>query len=281
MHLIIILGALGLALCLRQGKLFSSDNWAKRWQRSLLLFASPPLILITTAIAVICMGPQGQMLGLSAGWFSYILAWAFCTWTAILLVVLAYQAWRSLQKIYDFPQKIIDGRSVRLLDNPILFSAQIGFWKPELVVSKGIIQKLSYEQIHGVLIHEQAHYYYRDTFWFFWLGWLGRVTAWLPNTKSLWHELLTLREMRADQWAKKQVDGLLLAETLLLMVSDRVTPSPSFYAAFSCTTPPNRLTERIDALLGESDDSIQQNNYWSWSWVLLNFLPLVTMFFHQ
>ena len=281
MHLIIIFIALGLAFGFRQAKLVGCDNWAKRWQRSLLIFASPPLLLITTAVAVICMGPQGQMLGLSAGWFSYILAWGFCGWTAILVLVLAYQAFRSVQKIHDFPQIKIQGKSVHLLDNPILFSAQIGFWEPKLVVSQGIIQKLNYEQIYAVLTHEQAHYYYRDTFWFFWLGWLGKVTPWLPNNHSLWQELLTLREMRADQWAKKQVDGLLLAEILLLMVSDRVTTSASFYAAFSCTTPPHRLTERIDALLGEPDYSMQQNNYWSWSWVLLNFFPLVTMLFHQ
>lgn len=281
MHLIIILAALGLAYGLRNAYFVGPSNWALRWQRSLLLFSSPPLLLIATAIAVICMGHQGQMLGISPGWFGCLLAWGFCGWTVILGLILAVQGYRFVQKVYDYPQIKIQGKLVRLLDNPILFSAQIGFWHPKLVVSKGLVERLTSEQINAVLTHEQAHYYYRDTFWFFWLGWLGRVTPWLPNTKALWHELLILREIRADQWAKKQVDGLLLAETLLLMVSDRVTTSGSLYAAFSCTTPPNRLTERIDALLGEPDYSMQQNNYWSWSWVLLNFLPLVTMLFHQ
>ncbi|MDJ0555344.1 MAG: M48 family metalloprotease [Microcoleaceae cyanobacterium MO_207.B10] len=281
MHLIIILGALGLAFGLRQFEVDGPYNLAERWQRSLLLFVSPPLLLITTAIAVICMGPEGQMFGLSTGWFSYLLAWGFCGWTAILILILAAQAWWSVKKIYDLPQIKVQGKLVRLLDNSILFSAQIGFWQPELVVSQGIIKTLNSEQLHAVLIHEQAHYYYRDTFWFFWLGWLSRVTFWLPNTNSFWQELLTLREMRADRWAKKQVDGVLLAEILLLMVSDRVTPTVDFYAAFSCTTPPNRLMERIDGLLTESDFSVQQNNYWYWSWIVLIFLPLVTMFFHQ
>jgi Zn-dependent protease with chaperone function len=281
MHLIIIFLALGLAYNLRNVDFFVPSNWLLRWQRSLLLFISPPLLLITTAIAVICMGPQGEMLGLSTGWVSYLLAWGFCGWTAIVGLVLGYQGWQSVQKVNDYPQINIKGKSVRLLDNPILFSAQIGFWSPNLVVSQGILEKLNSDQLYAVLNHEQAHYYYRDTFWFFWLGWLGKIVPFLPNTKILWHELLTLREIRADQWAKKQVDGLLLAETLLLMVSDRCIQTSNFCAALSCTTPPNRLTERIDALLAETDFSIQQNNYWFWSWILLNFCPLITMFFHN
>ncbi|NEP04836.1 MAG: M56 family metallopeptidase [Okeania sp. SIO2G4] len=281
MHLIIILGAVGLSYGLRKTYFFTPRNWGQRWERSLLLFISSPIILITTAIAVICMGPQGEMLGLSTGWLSYLLAWVFCGWTAILGLILGYEGWRSVQKVNNYPQIIIEGKSVRLLDTPILFSAQIGLWNSQLVVSKGLIERLNSEQLYAVLNHEQAHYYYRDTFWFFWLSWLGKIVPFLPNTEILWHELLTLREVRADQWAKKQVDGLLLAETLLLMVSDRLTQTANFAAAFSCTTPPNRLTERIDALLAEPDFSIQQNNYWFCSWILLNFFPLMTMLFHQ
>ncbi|MEB3343216.1 M48 family metalloprotease [Okeania sp.] len=281
MHLIIIFLALGLAYGLRYVDFLTSSKWLVRWQISLLLFISPPLLLIATAIAVICMGPQGKMLGFSTGWVSYILAWIFCGWTAILGLALAYQGWQSVQKVNNYPQINIAGKSVFLLDNPILFSAQIGFWDSKLVVSKGILERLNSEQLDAVLNHEQGHYYYRDTFWFFWLGWLGKIVPFLPKTQVLWHELLTLREIRADQWAKKQVDGLLLAETLLLMVSDRFTEQNNFYAAYSCTTPPNRLTERIDAILAETDFSMEQKSYWFWSWILLNFLPLITMFFHQ
>lgn len=281
MHLIIIFLALGLAYSLRCVDFFISPNWLVRWQRCLLLFISPPLLLIATAIAMICMGPEGEMLGFSTGWVSYVLAWSFCGWTVILGLVLGYQGWQSVQKVNDYPQINIKGKSVFVLDNSTLFIAQVGFWHSKLVVSKGLLERLNSDQLYAVLNHEQAHYYYRDTFWFFWLGWLGKIVPFLPNTEILWHELLTLREIRADQWAKKQVDGLLLAETLLLMVSDRLTQPINFYAAFSCTTPPNRLAERIDALLAEPDFSIQQNNYWFWSWILLNFLPLITMFFHQ
>ena len=143
MHLILIFLALGLAISLRCLDFFISTLWLVRWQRSLLLFISSPLLLIATAIAVICMGPQGEMLGLSSGWISYILAWSFCGWASILGLVLAYKGWKSVQKINDYPQINIKDKSVFLLDNPILFSAQIGFWHSKLVVSKGLIEKLN------------------------------------------------------------------------------------------------------------------------------------------
>ena len=143
MHLIIIFGAIGLAYGLRNVEFFTSRNWLLRWQRCLLLFISPPLLLITTAIAVICMGPQGKMLGLSTGWVSYLLAWFFCGWTVLVGLVLGYQGRRSVQKVNNYPQFNINGKSVFLLDNPILFSAQIGFCHPKLVVSQGLIERLN------------------------------------------------------------------------------------------------------------------------------------------
>jgi Zn-dependent protease with chaperone function len=93
------------------------------------------------------------------------------------------------------------GEHSRVLDNPIPFSALIGFWQPELIVSQGLLNTLDQDHLEAVFKHEQGHYYYRDTFWFFWLGWVRSISAWLPNTEALWQELLLLREMRADRWA--------------------------------------------------------------------------------
>jgi hypothetical protein len=170
------------------------------------------------------------------------------------------------------------GKNSRVLDNPILFSALIGFWQPELLVSQGLLNTLDSAHLQAVLKHEQGHYYYRDTFWFFWLGWVRSYTAWLPNTEALWQELLLLREMRADRWAAQQVDPLLLAEALLVVVST-LRVSDNCCAAFSCAAPRSRLEERIEALLA-SELSYHQPSLWSWAWVLLAFLPLAAVPFH-
>ncbi|KKD39109.1 M56 family metallopeptidase [Limnoraphis robusta] len=283
MHLILILLSLGLAVSLRGICFPHSAHWKQRWQRSLFGLIVPPLMLLMNGVAVIWMGPQGQMLGQPTGWLGYGLALGLCGWALILGLLLTIRGWISVQQVWNCPQIQVQGMTVRLLESPLLFCAKIGFWNPELVVSQGLLETLTPEQQQAVFIHEQAHHYYRDTFWFFGLGFFRRIMAWLPNTERLWQELLLLRELRADQWAAKQVDPLLLAESLLLMVRQPVAVSEENCAGFSCVAPPNRITERIEALLSnchslESDPSM---NYWNWSWVFFVFLPLISVPFHH
>jgi len=279
MHLIMILMAIGLAWGLRLAWPGTSGSWRERWQRALLLFLWPPLLLMMTVLAVLCMGPQGEMVGLQAGWFSYLLALSFLGFAGASCLRPAWQGWRSVRQIRTHPQFDLSGQRGRVLDTTTLFSAQIGFWHPELVVSQGLLQALDQPHLNAVFAHEQGHSYYRDTFWFFWLGWIRSCTAWLPYTEALWQELLALRELRADRWATQQVDSLLLAESLLQVVSAPLV-SESFCAAFSCVAPRSRLVERIDALLAEEPEAPDQPGLWSWSWVLLTLLPLVAVPFH-
>lgn len=280
MHLFMILAALGLTWFLRLSWYRPGANWAERSSQVLLFFLFPPLLLMMTGLAVLCMGPQGRMIGLQAGWCSYLLAISFLGLAAVKCIQLGLQGWRSLQKVRPLPSLSLGDRPGRVLDTPVLFAALIGFWQPELVVSQGLLNTLPKAHLDAVLAHEQAHYYYRDTFWFFWLGWVRSCTAWLPNTEALWQELLILRELRADRWAARQVDPLLLAESLLMVASAPSSiPFESFCAAFSEVAQTNRLEERIEALLAEPESFVKPIR-WFWIWLLLAFLPLAAVPFH-
>jgi Zn-dependent protease with chaperone function len=220
------------------------------------------------------------MIGLHTDWYSYSLVLGCVALALLVGLKLAIQGYQSLRNIRTTPQIDLEGISARLLNSPTLFSAQIGFWQPELVVSRGLLETLTPEHLQAVLVHEQAHQYYRDTFWFFWMGWLRRITGWLPNTEALWQELLILRELRADRWAAQRVDNLLLAESLLTVVSTPMMASENFMAAFSRAVPPHRLQERIEALLGEPEVSTSVN-WWAWSWAFVPLLPLIAVPFHR
>ena len=284
MHTLMILIALAIALSIRTMPLQPIKNWRKRWQRSLFFFLFPPLLLLMTAVAVLCMGYQGMMFGWQASWLSYILAVGFLIWACILLVQLFKQANQSQQQIRVYPRQEIEGKIARILATNFPYSAQIGFWQPELIVSQGLLDSLDSEHLKAVLAHEQAHYNYRDTFWFFWLGWFRSFTAWLPNTESLWKELLLLRELRADRQAIQQVDALLLAESLLVVAQQAnqfslFHSSIGFCAALHDTISDNRLAERIDLMLSEQNFA-PSSLWWSWSWIILIFLPLITVPWH-
>ncbi|QLE58487.1 M56 family metallopeptidase [Nostoc sp. TCL26-01] len=280
MHLLMILTVLAVSGVLRQSWTHPQGNWDLRWRKTLFVFLFPPLLILMTAIAILCMSPQSNMGGMYTGWLSYILAFTFLTFFSVLCIKLAVQGWQSLHSARQCPLVNHQDQQIRILNTEALFAGQIGFWQPELVISQGLLQKLSPDHVESVLAHEQGHFYYRDTFWFFWLGWVRSCTAWLPNTDALWQELLVLRELRADSYAAAQVDPLLLAESLLLVVSDGTVLAKSEICCAALGDHAGyRLEQRIQALLAPPDPT-PEPQLQSWHSFLLAFLPLVAVIFH-
>lgn len=279
MHLILIVTVLSLAWHLRHRWSDPKGNWAERWQRSLLLFTFPPMLLVMSSLAVFWMGPRGQMVGFWDAGLSYIFAVLFLGQATVYCIKSFLEARFFLLQIRTYPRTNIAKIPVRILTTPGLFAAIIGFWRPEFVVSSGLLQSLDQAHLEAVFAHERAHYHYRDTFWFFLLGWLRQITAWLPNTKALWEELLILRELRADAKAAGEVDSLLLAEALLLVASSGYRHL-DIMGLIGAVELQHRLEERIEALLAPPK-SPPKANHWFWAWWLLTLLPLVTVLFHS
>lgn len=284
MHFIMLGISLMLAVVLRAGWSWQAKSWEQRWKRALQFFVLPPLLLIVTAIAIVWMGPHGVMLTAGDSWLSYGAAVVLLIRLGLGTAQNAFQGWQTLQQIQDYPQETFSfGMAkeipTRRLKSPIPYAAQVGFWRSQIVVSQGLQELLTPDQLQAVLTHEQGHAYYKDTFWFFWLGCLRNVMGWLPHTESLWQELLTLRELRADRWAAQQVDGLLLAESLLQVVR-YPTLHQSLAAPLSGVGTGDRLTERIEALLTDSELP-PPLHLWDWGWLAIALLPLLTIPFHH
>ncbi|MGF1479902.1 MAG: M56 family metallopeptidase [Cyanophyceae cyanobacterium] len=250
-------------------------NWQQRWQRALGAFVIPPLLLLTSSLAVLFMGTQGTMLGLKVGNGGYFIAGSFLSFAGGMLLHLGGQGWRSLQQVQNFAWVEVQGSRGRLLNSDSLFAAQIGFWHSELVISQGLLRSFDSAHLGAVIAHEQAHSHYRDTFWFFWLGWCRRLSALLPQTEPLWQELLLLRELRADRRAAQQVDSLLLAESLLLMVKAPLVES-GLATCSAAAASTSRLEERIEALLSPEEITPKRQLWW-----LVGLLPLLTMLLHR
>ena len=280
MHLMMIAIALLLALVIRLIPLSFKGSWEARWQRSLFGFLVSPLILITTALSIAFMGTEGSMLGLQSSKLSYGLAVTFLVITLIFGIRLRDRAIKTCREISKYPNQTIAGNSVKYLAINLPYIAQIGFWNPQLVISQGLLDILEPEQLTAVLAHEQAHVRYRDTFWFFFLGWLRSVTSWLPKTEELWQELLLLREIRADLQAAQTVDALVLAESLLLVAQAPGKSSLCFCATLYSALNSDRLSQRIDALIGTAQLPTRRN-LWCWSWLLLVFIPWLAIPLHS
>lgn len=283
MHLFLVFLVLSCAIALRWSWRANADTWRDRWHSALFSFLLPPLLLFMTAIAIVCMGDRGQMIGMETGRLSYYCAIAYLIFAFFLLLKLFADGQNSLRLVRSYPQINLQihqkNIQARLLEDSGLYSAQIGFLHPELAISQGLLDNLDEDHLKAVLTHEQAHFSYRDTFIFFWLGWLRRITFWLPNTETLWQELLALREIRADRWACQQVDELVLAESLLLTVSAPFQEFVNLSAEFNRPCLNDRLEERIDALLSESDSEVELN-WIDWSGFAIALFPILFIPFH-
>jgi hypothetical protein len=257
-----------------------ASDYRQRWQRTLFYFLFPPLLLLMTAMAVLAMGTHGKMLGLENGHLSYGLTLLFCCFAVLILLWQFYQGARSRQRLPQNPPTFVAGYPAQVLPISVPYSAQIGWWHSQLVISEGLLSILDPKQIEAVIAHEQAHVHYRDTFWFFWLGWLYRMTAWLPQSQHLWEELLLLRELRADWNAAQTVDPIVLAESLVTVARFTVRYPDVGCAALSCTASKTRLEERIEALLNQEEVTtpplIDLGRELVWA-----LTPLITMPWHQ
>jgi Zn-dependent protease with chaperone function len=279
MHLLMFLSVLGLAWWIRECDLEPSKTWTHRWQDAMRRFLLPPLLLMMSAIAILCMGTHGHMVWGWEGFLSYGLAVGSVGLAIALVLNAVWGAKQTIAQLQSHPIIDLHNRPARLLDTPELYCAQVGFWHPELVVSQGLLESLDPQHLEAVLMHEQMHVHHRDTFWFFWLGWIRRLTIWLPQTKLLWQELLTLRELRADRGAAQQIDPLLLAESLLMVAGGPLLGS-EVCAEFSWPSSPDRLSERIEILL--ADPISEPPAYlWSYGWLIWVLCPLVIVPFHH
>jgi Zn-dependent protease with chaperone function len=279
MHLLTILIIITIAWIIRHGAISKNSSWSERWQTTLFLFLFPSLLLLITALAILYMGCHGVMLGVQAGSLGCAVAASLLLFAWGLLIKLAYQGHYSIQKLATYQQILIGEKQARIIDTELPYSAQIGFWNSQLVVSRGLLDTLDTEHLSAVLAHEQAHVHYRDTFWFFWLGWIRSFTFWLPYTEQLWQELLLLRELRADRQAASEIDFLLLAESLLTVAQAPLESDSSLCANFNHSVLGDRLNERINFLL-ETTEPIPVNKWHNWSWLCLVFLPLLTIPLH-
>lgn len=305
-HLLMLIVSIGLALVLRLywGYRYSTAaSWSVRWCRSLMAFALPPLLLLSTAIALLWMGPichmaHYQMIHGWQGTLTYSWAAAYLVAVVICGLWLGVNGCQAVWQLQRYDQVALAAvsasqsvsrlncsaagqKTARLVPVTLPYIAQIGLWRPELIVSQGLIDQLDAQHLEAVLSHEAAHRYYGDTIWFAVLGVLRRCSRWLPYTKRLWQELLLLRELRADRWAAQHVDPLLLAEALFTVVSAPM--SMEFAAAFNEPSVGDRLNERVDALLQENPTEMKDGRSWMplGLMIALALVPLWTLVLHH
>ncbi len=84
------------------------------------------------------------------GRFSYLVVSSLLGFAVISLLRLAIQSWKTQQRIRTCPQITLLGKRSRLVTNPLPFSALVGFWQPELIITQGLLTTLDNEHLEAV-----------------------------------------------------------------------------------------------------------------------------------
>lgn len=267
----------------------TAGPWAARWQSALVAFCLPPLMVMLSAGAVLAMGHQGTMMGWSV---SPIGCWVSLGVLGFASGVVAHTLMRAAATHLRLRQyqtvTLPTGGHARFMDTDLLVAAQVGLWHSSLLVSRGWLEHLTQAEQQAMVAHEQAHADYRDPLCFLGLGMIRRFSNWLPNTQTLWEDLLLLREIRADQIAARTSDPLLLAE-LLVKLSRQMTLATQGYSSdiesyvgFNDSLSLSRLEQRVNALL--EPDSVAEPAVPGWGrlmWLIIAVLPLATTWLHS
>ncbi len=137
MHLVMMVIAVVCSYYIRTKYSTSGGSWSERWQRAIALFLFSPLLLLTTSVAVVCMGSQGHMIGFWDAWFTYALAklaegiaLGFCCWVMVKLLISTLDANYLLEKINNYPQIDLAGLKQKLSPNVVQTSFISGKYVP-------------------------------------------------------------------------------------------------------------------------------------------------------
>jgi Zn-dependent protease with chaperone function len=288
-------------------------SWRERWSWAIGAIVVPALWCLIAIGAVGVMGTHGTMFGYSVSAIGLWVGAGLLLTMTLLLIALLGRAWQIQRDLQHYPETDFTSATLnqtltlRAITSPPWFAGQVGIVRPELTIGRSLLTQLTPDQLDAIVAHECAHAHYRDTLTFFLLGWVRRWTCWLPHTQAVWHELILLRELRADRWAAQFVDPLLLAETLLTVArSADISASPSNSSnpdtpiiagiGFHDFATIDSFEARINALMASdivpepaastspkphTQDDRLTFSIDGWLWVVLACFPLLAVPFHH
>lgn len=213
-----------------------------------LMLFSP--IVESALITPHCHGVCEQHVPVSDQW---IVAGTGLLLVSVIVGGLLIHFLKSLSKGVDIRRQLSmlgsrhDGYSCLPSDAPLVFT--LGWWRPEVFVSKGLLSACSAKQLAVILDHESAHESRKDNLRLL----LGHVFVLLIPPywrKQVTSDLHVLCEQACDFEAADRHDPILVAETLVhvgRLLRNSVSPVGSM--AFDGTD----LSARVNALLRKKE----------------------------
>jgi beta-lactamase regulating signal transducer with metallopeptidase domain len=141
----------------------------------------------------------------------------------------------------------IDFKVIRLVDHPLSIAFCAGIFNPIVIISTGLVERLSPKQLNAVLLHEHYHYLRRDPLRILVLDVMRVALFFLPAIHE-WRDAFKAKmEVAADQYAVQRIGKPALAGALHCLLAEEGNPPVVAGAAAGLSI--NAL--RVASLLGD------------------------------
>ncbi|MFJ7825624.1 M56 family metallopeptidase [Psychrobacillus sp. NPDC096623] len=137
-----------------------------------------------------------------------------------------------------------------IISNPAPIAITMGFVKPKIVISTGLINLLTDDELKAVISHEIYHKDNRDPLKIFLLSLCASTIGYIPILKWFNHQYRIIQEVLADEFAiRKQETSVNLGSALLKMLKvGKQDKMPFAYASFADTSVNYRIEHILNPL---------------------------------
>ncbi|MFJ5769447.1 M56 family metallopeptidase [Psychrobacillus sp. NPDC093180] len=134
-----------------------------------------------------------------------------------------------------------------IISHPTPMAITMGFVQPKIVISTGLINLLTNDELEAVIAHEMYHKANRDPLKLFILSLCASTIGYIPILKCFNQQYRIIQEILADEFAiKKQATSVHLGSALLKMLKvGSAKKMPFSYASFADTS----VNYRIEYIL--------------------------------
>lgn len=170
----------------------------------------------------------------------------------ITVLIVCKRIWRQffyskkVQKVLiPFIRK---GKQIYILPTAEVAAFTIGLFRPKVVMSEGLLQTFSDEEIDAIIFHEEYHQNKWDPLKLFCFTLLAEGMMYIPILKELLQRYHTYQELAADKYAMQKMESSFeLGSALLKLIKIKTMENRCVTASFAKTA----INLRIEQVLNE------------------------------
>jgi Zn-dependent protease with chaperone function len=158
------------------------------------------------------------------------------------------RAAQDQQRTRELSERLgLDSSRLLVTSHTGLIAVTMGFFRPKIVISAGLLQLLDEDEMEAVLLHEQFHQLEQHPMKSFLTLWLSSVLWYIPIL-SYWHRYYKItQEVLADKHAiEVKGEETSLGSALVKLMKKSIAPMPFAYSAFADTSVNYRIKHMID-----------------------------------